>query len=443
MTIESELLDFAQDLRWNDIPKSVRDVVVALTGDAIANAISGRGAPDSLAVEAASRDLYGPGESTVIAGGRTSLVGAVGVNAFQVTAQTMCDVYRPGLCHVTPEVVPAALGVAEVRDADGQTLLTAVAAGLEATVRLCSAFNYPAFRARGWHSPGIAGALGASVTTGLLNGLDATALAGCFGLAGAQSGGTFASMGTMAVKFHQLRGAQAAVIAALHAGRGLVGSLEILSASDGGLLRAFSDQPKPNLLVEGLGEKWSLLDISMRPYPAASTLQSLINVLLGAKIDVADITKVHVELPSHAYLMGGEAGWENELRAMQSARYVAAGVLVTHSCWTDLFDDVHRNDFEITDFASQRVHVRCNPELPDGGVKLTIETSSGVLTYPSDVAQGDPRNPLTRDQLLAKFRRCIAGGPLEGRPFDVQRLLLLEDETSITSLMHDLAAAKH
>jgi len=44
----------------------------------------------------------------------------------------------------------------------------------------------------------------------------------------------------------------------------------------------------------------------MRPYPAASTLQSLINVLLDAKIDVADITKVHVELPSHAYLMGAK-----------------------------------------------------------------------------------------------------------------------------------------
>jgi 2-methylcitrate dehydratase PrpD len=441
VTIESELLEFSQQLRWNEIPRDVREAVIALSADAIANAISGCGAADSLAVRAASVELYGPGQSTVIAGERTSLVGAVGINAYQVTAQTMCDVYRPGLCHVTPEVIPAALGVAELRDSDGVGLLTAIAAGLEATVRLCNAFNYPAFRARGWHSPGIAGALGASVATGLLSGLDATALAGCFGLAGAQAGGTFASMGTMAVKFHQLRGAQAAVIAALHAERGLLGSAAILSASDGGLLRAFSDHPEPDLLTDGLGEKWNLLDISMRPYPAASTLQSLINVLIDAKIEVANVTNVSIELPSDAYLMGGEAGWENELRAMQSARYVASGVLVTRSCWTDLFDEEHRNDLEITDLASQRVHVRCNSALPDGGVRVTIETSSGDQTFSSDVARGDPRSALSQVQLLEKFRRCVAGSSLEGRHFDVQRLLRLEDEPSIASLMRELAAA--
>jgi 2-methylcitrate dehydratase PrpD len=438
VTVESELLDFARELRWEDIPAVVRDAVIAQCGDAIANAISGRQAADALAVEAASRDLYGPGQSGVIAGARMSLVGAVGVNAFQVTAQTMCDVYRPGLCHVTPEVVPAALGVAEVRDCDGERFLTAVAVGLEATTRLCSAFNYPSFRSRGWHSPGISGALGASVTTGLLIGLDDAALAGCFGLAGAQAGGTFASMGTMAVKFHQLRGAQAAVIAAMHARRGLFGSPNVLSASDGGLLRAFSNEPLPGLLTQGLGEEWSLLDISLRPYPAASTLQSLINVLLETRSEATMVTEVHVELPSDAYLMGGEAGWESELRAMQSARYVTAGVLATGSCWIDLFDDGHRRNANITDFAQDRVHVTCNPDIPEGGVKVTLVTTGSTQVVSSDVAQGDPRSPLRSDQLLEKFHRCVTGSPLEARQFDVERLLHLDDESSITSLMHDL-----
>lgn len=441
MSIESEFLDFALELRWENIPSVVRDMVVALSADAIANAISGRSAADSLAVEGVSRDLYGDGESTVIAAGRTSLVGAVGINAFQVTAQTMCDVYRPGLCHVTPEVVPAALGVGELADCDGRALLTAIAAGYEATTRLCRAFNYPVFRARGWHSPGISGALGASVTTGLLSGLDANGLAGCFGLAGAQAGGSFALMGTMAVKFHQLRGAQAAVIASVHAQHGLLGSPTILSAADGGLLRAFSDRSEPTLLTEGLGEQWNLLDISLRPYPAASTLQSLINVLLDVDIEALNVISVLVELPSDGYRMGGEAGWESELRAMQSARYVTAGVLVTRSCWTDLFDDDHRGNADITNFASQRVEVRCNEDLPDGGVKVALETASGTVTVSSDVAQGDPRNPLRRDQLLAKIQRCLVTSPIDGSQFKAQRLLSLEEEPSIASLMRDLSGA--
>ena len=441
MTIEDELVEFAQSLRWDTIPSDVRDVVIRLTSDAIANAISGRGAADTRAVEAVSRELYGPGSSTIIAGGRASLVGAVGVNAFQMTAHTMCDVYRPGLCHVTPEVVPAALGIAERRDKNGTDLLTAVAAGLEATTRLCHAFNYPSFRARGWHSPGIAGAMGASIAAGLLNELRTDELTGCLGLAGAQAGGTFASLGTMAVKFHQLRGAQSAVIAAAHARRGLLGSRTILSATDGGLLRAYSDDPLPAKLVEDLGTSWHLLEISMRPYPAASSLQSLINVLLSADVDpVARVVMVHIDLPPEAFAMGGDAGWESELRAMQSARFVAAAVVISKSCWTELFDDEHRHQSAIVDFAMNQVRVSRNDELPEGGVKVVLETTDGAISLASDIAQGDPRNPLTSQQLIEKAQRCFAGSPLENRTFALRRLIDLQDESSVASLMKELGA---
>jgi 2-methylcitrate dehydratase PrpD len=438
VSIESDLLDFVQGLKWRELPPEVRGAVMRLSADAIANAVSGRRASDVPALEAATIDLYGLGASSIIAGGVTSLAGAVGLNAFQITVNTMCDVYRPGLCHITPEVVPAALGIGEVHDVRGEALLTAIAAGLEATARLCNAFNYPVFRARGWHSPGICGAMGASVTAGLLSGLNGAALAGCFGLAGSQSGGTFAAMGTMAVKFHQLRGAQAAVIAATHARRGLVGSATVLSAPDGGLLRAYSDDPHPELLTEDLGESWHLLEVSTRPYPAASTLQSLINVLLDADVDADVVKAVHIELPEEAYRLGGDAGWESELRAMQSARYVAAGVLLTRSCWTDLFDEVHRNDPVLGAFAAERVQVSRNLDLRDGAVRVILQTDTGDRHLSSDVAQGDPRLPLTDEQLLTKARRCVAGSVLENRSFDVSRLLGLEHESSVARLMVEL-----
>jgi len=443
MTLESELLEFARSLRWNDLSLEVRDAVSRLTGDALANAVSGRGAADVPALEASNRALYGEGTSSVIAGGRTSLVGAVGLNAFQTTANTMCDVYRPGLCHVTPEVVPAALGIVERLDVDGEGFLTAVAAGLEVTTRICLAMNYPVFRARGWHSPGISGAMGASVTAGLLSGLSIDALAGCMGLAGSQAGGTFAAMGTMAVKFHQLRGAQAAVIAAVHAEEGLVGSAQVLTADDGGLLRAFSDEPQPRQLTEGLGGSWHLLGISMRAYPAASTLQSLISVLLSvpaAKLDPANISRLSVELPSEAYRLGGEAGWESELRSMQSARYVAAGVVVTRSCWTDLFSESHRSDPTIDLFAREKVLVTRNPDLFDGAVRVTVDSPSGPFVLECAVPPGDPNNPMSTDQLLEKATRCIAGSALESRSFDVRRFFNLSSEPSAAALLSDLRA---
>ena len=439
MTHEAELVDFVRQLQWRDLPLEVRDAASRLTGDALANAVSGRTAADVAALEDTSRALYGEGSSSVIAGGRTSLVGAVGLNAFQITANTMCDVYRAGLCHVTPEVVPAGLGVVETNDTDGEGFLTAVAAGMEVTTRICQAMNYPAFRERGWHSPGVAGAMGAAVTAGLLSGLDLPGLLGCLGLAGSQAGGTFAAMGTMAVKFHQVRGAQAGVIASVHATRGLTGSPQVLTAPDGGLLRAFSDASDPSRLIEGLGSHWSILDIATRAYPAASSLQSLISAILSSPvaIDPDDVTSMVVELPPDAYRLGGKAGWDSELRSMQSARFVAAGVVMRGTCWTDLFTLRGRSDPAINQFARDKVSVVRSLDLPEGAVGVTVATSTRETRLLCDVAPGDPRNPLTPLQLLDKSRRCLEGSALEGR-FDVERFTRLDEETSVARLLADL-----
>ena len=49
----------------------------------------------------------------MIGGDRLSLAGATLLNGYLVTAVTMCDVHRPTLTHITPEVVPPALAIAE------------------------------------------------------------------------------------------------------------------------------------------------------------------------------------------------------------------------------------------------------------------------------------------------------------------------------------------
>jgi 2-methylcitrate dehydratase PrpD len=264
------------------------------------------------------------------------------------------------------------------------------------------------------------------------------------GLAGSQASGSFAAMGTMAVKFHQLHGAQAAVISAVHAQHSLTGATNVLTASDGGLLRAFSDDPDPSQLTDDLGARWSLLDIALRPYPAASTLQSLINVLVEPEalgtIEISDVREVRVELPDEAYRLGAEAGWESELRAMQSARFVAAGALLTRQCWIGLFAEEQRNDQRIDAFAREKVSVVRNSELRDGAVRVTLVTSAGERRLASDAASGDPLNPMTNEQLLEKVRRCFSSSRVSDS-FDRERLVHLQRESSIATLLKDLREA--
>ena len=97
-----------------------------------------------------------------------SLAGATLLNGYLVTAVTMCDVYRPTLTHITPEMVPPALAIAERDGCSGRDLLVAIAAGCEVTTRIGLGLDYPVFRARGWHGPGILGPFGAAAAVGSL-----------------------------------------------------------------------------------------------------------------------------------------------------------------------------------------------------------------------------------------------------------------------------------
>ena len=416
--IEERLADLAVRPQWPDLPDAARDYAEALTVDALANAVAGRTAETVAEYEAATVALSGPGKHTVCAAQPLAAWAAAGQNAYQMTVHTMCDVYRPALCHVTPEVVPAALVAAELAGASGADFLLATALGLEVTTRVCLALDYPAFRARGWHSPGVAGALGAAAAAGRLLGLDTAAMTGCLGLAGAQAAGTFAAMGTVAVKFHQANGARAGLAAALYAAEGFAGSSQILTAADGGILASYSGGGSPERACEGLGNSWELRSISMRGYPAASTLQALVDCLLSPEVRQAYqeglVQEVRVWLPPHAYRLGN-GRWRSQLAAMQSARFVAAAVLELGDCWLDTFGPERRDDTAISAFASGSVDVAVAEDLPEGGVRVRLSGPGADLELARSFPHGDSRDPFSAGEVRAKAARCLAAGLPPGK----------------------------
>jgi 2-methylcitrate dehydratase PrpD len=411
--LEERLAELASQASWTDLPPSARSYAEALIVDALANAVAGRSAETVAEYEAATSALAGPGAHAVAGGSSMSAWGAAGQNAYQITVHTMCDVYRPALCHVTPEVIPAALAAAELACSPGHDFLLAAALGLEITTRVCLALDYPAFRARGWHSPGVAGALGAAAAAGRLLDLDPDQMTGCLGLAGAQAAGTFAAMGTVAVKFHQANGARAGLGAALYAANGFAGSRRILTAADGGILRAYSGGGTAARAVDDLGERWELGTISMRAYPAASTLQALVDCLLSEQAQAAfqagHVTRAAIWLPPHAYRLGC-GGWDNQLAAMQSARFVTAAALQRGSVWLDTFSPGQRSDAAITGFADSCVRVAADESLEEGAVRVRLTGSHGDLDLERDFPHGDSRDPLTMTEVGDKAARCMTAG---------------------------------
>lgn len=410
-SLEIQLSQFIAELDWDDVPAPVQVRVLEIWADTLANALAGRRAANMPIVQQLADRLCGPGESTVIGGGTASLTGAALLNGHQITAFTMCDVYRPALCHITPEVVPAVLAVAEGGKVSGRELLTGLAIGLEVTARLGLGVDYSGFRARGWHAPGVIGTIGAACAAARVIGLNARGVRAAMGLGVSQASGTFAALGTPAVKFHQARGAVSGLWAAMFTADGLGGTERGLTHADGGLLSTYVDGGRPELVTRDLGARWELELISLRRWPAASSLQSLVAVLLELPHN-GEVDSVEIALPPTPFVMCAEMGWQDELTAMQSARYVAAVVLRDRRCWIEQFNAVHRADAEVAEFATNQVRVIRDDDLPSSGVGVRLTSGGQTSVVRRDRAPGEPDEPLTPRQIRAKLDNACAGTPI-------------------------------
>jgi 2-methylcitrate dehydratase PrpD len=413
VTLDDELSAWVATDRRAATAKVVRERAKLLLLDAVASAYAGRGTPDVAAVARLAATQFGPGTSPVIGGERLSPAGAALLNGFQTTAATVCDVHRPTLTHVTPEVVPAALAAAHQTGAPGADLLTAVAIGCEVTVRVAAALNSPAYRARGFHNPGIAGAVGAACAVARLLGLNQQGVRDAIAHAASQAGGTFAALGSSGVKVHQARGALSGLLAAGFAAAGIDGAARPLSNERGGLLAAYADGGVPEALTAQLGDRWTMDEISLRRWPAASSLQPVIAAVLQA-LEAApagtglQLHAAEVALPPRGYLLNGRAGWGSQLEALQSARWIAAVVAADGECWVPQTAPARLADIALGQFAAAAVTVVEDVSLQEGAARVRLVWPDGnTATREVGVSPGDPRAPLGWDDIVTKLNRAL------------------------------------
>ena len=411
--LASELAQFAHGLRRTSIAPSAVDHATVLILDAIGCALGGWSAEETPQVLRTARHLGEAGQSTVIgADVLASMLASVLANAYLSTAITVCDVYTPAHCHLTPEVVPAALATAELEHSPGPAFLTAVTAGLEVASRLLRAIDYAEFRKRGWHAPGVIGPVGAAVATGLLLGLDEAGLVTAMSLAVSQAAGTFAAWPTTAVKFHQARGAAAGLLAARLAAEGFTAAAEPFQAPDGGLFRSYSPGDAA-LAVGDLGCRWELEQISVRLWPGATPVQALLTALLGSGRPVpsaAELAAVQVRVPpatyeAHRHLAHPAGCFE----ALLSFHYVAAMSVLEGRFDIDLADHGHCVDPDTIRFIDQHIALVPDAEVPRGGVRVTLTTrDDATVDIGVEHALGTPQCPATRAQVQDKFLRYAA-----------------------------------
>jgi len=409
------LAEFAATVGYDGVPERVREHGKNLLLDALACAVAGHRGEETGQVAALAAALAQSRESSVIGGGYSSLAGATLLNGYLITAVTMCDVHRATMTHVTPEIVPPALAIAERDALSGRDLLVAIAAGCEVTTRIGLGLDYGAFRARGFHGPGVIGPFGAAAAVGRLLKFDASAMARAFGLAGSQAAGTFAAWGTPTVKFHQCRGALSGLLAALLAQQNFVATGEFLTAKDGGLYNAYTSGGNAAAAIADLGRRFELEQIALRLWPSATLIQGMNTALfdLIGKHDIAAarLRNVRIALSQSAFAMhGGFSRYNGKFEALLSAHYAAAAILHDRALTLAQFEPERYDDATLRRFAAEQVDVRADAAITGSQAKIDVTMDDGsTLSAACEHPLGSPENPLTRAQIEQKFRTYAQG----------------------------------
>jgi 2-methylcitrate dehydratase PrpD len=441
------LAEFAATLRYEDLPQEVREHCKNVLMDTLACALAGHQGEETHQVVALAAALGQSDEASIIGDDRLSLAGATLLNGFLITAVTMCDVHRPTMTHITPEVVPPALAIAERDGLSGRDLLVALAAGFEAATRVGIGLDYPAFRSRGWHGPGVIGPFGAAAAVGRLRNVDAEVMAKAFGLAGSQSAGTFAAWATPTVKFHQCRGALSGLMAALLAEQNFLATREFLTAKDGGLYNTYSNGGRPDAATADLGRRWELLQIALRLWPSASSIQgmntALFDLIEQNRIDPSQVKTLRIGMSQTAFdLHGGLAKYKGKFDALISAHYTAAAILHDQELTLSQFEPTRYDDPRMRRAAVEQVEIRPDPSLTGVQATAEVETKDGSrIACRSEHPHGSAENPLSRAQIEKKLR-TYAPARLADAAIDrlVDAVDRLEDFGSVRELMDIMRA---
>jgi 2-methylcitrate dehydratase PrpD len=297
-------------------------------------------------------------------------------------------------------------------------VFAAAVAGYEVVGRLGAALGPAEHYDHGFHPTGTCGVFGCAAVTASLLGLDAGGVTRAFGIAGSLAAGSmeFLAGGTWTKRLHPGWAAHSGILAALLAREGFTGPDTILEGR-AGFLNSYSDGADAERLCDRLGEDFQIGRTSIKAHACCrykqAPIDGLLEILRTQRLTEADVRRVTIGV------LG--AGWNiisepldqklnpaSVVDAQFSMPYGAAVALVRGRASIHEYNPETLADPAVR-AAMRKVHSVRDPALdarfPRQWPAWTeVETLDGrTYRVAVDHPKGDPENPLSWDELAAKF----------------------------------------
>ena len=450
------LAEFAANIQYEDIPAEVIARMKTSFLDSVGCCLFGATLPWTKKVQAMIEEEGArPVASIFGSGQKTSVAGAVLVNATAGHAFELDDIHKESIVHAGSIATPVVVALAEqAGGASGRTLLTAMTTGYEIGTRVGNAATMGLFF-RGFHPQGASGVFVAAASAARMLNLDAARMQHALGIVGSQAGGLMAAQeGAMVKRFHSGRAAQSGVYSAYLAQRDFTGISDVLEAGYGGYLSSYSDKPNASRLTDALGDVWETGKVGYKPHACVTSIHSALDafnhLLKTHHLRPEDIARVDIGMSPMTYT---HCAWEYKAQGVTAAQmnlfYGIAVIGFDGMAFVAQYAENRLSDPKILDFI-KRIHARIDPEIEAMGpayrhaARVRVTTQDGrSFDYEILNRRGSPENPLSVDEVIYKFRNvvesCLSGS-------DIDRVIKLVDQLdqseNTTELFKILAAPR-
>jgi len=421
-TITARMSRWAADLRFEDLSKAAVYQAKRFLLDSVGCALGGYQQHDvQIALEVLD-EIAGRGPATVLGTGkRIDPVSASLANALMIRCMDYNDIYWKQDPSHPSDIFPAALAGCERTKGNGKELIVGLVLGHEFEMRFCEA-AFPGIRERGWHHATLT-AFVSPIVAGRALHLNWEQIQHAIGISASRQatlGAVTAGKLTMMKNTVDPMATQSGMLAALLAEKGYSGPEHVVDGKEG-LTHCFGPEWKLNLLTDGLGEGWRITQCGMKFFPTEALTHAPISAVLdlvkGNDLHPDQVEKVQIRsLARAADILSDPSKYDPHSKetADHSLPYVIAAALVDRQVTPGQFTREKIMDPKIR-AQLRKIEVVADPEIEKvfpalQRVVVNISTTDGA-TYSKqlDYPKGDPRNPLSDQEIEEKFSALAEG----------------------------------
>lgn len=449
------LADFVYRLRYEDLDEKTIFQAKLCVLDGLANMIYGRyseAGRRAVAYAAANDALPKDGRLVSILGESGKYAKDVALEAHGIMARCsdLDDGFRFAMGHPGSVQVPFILTMGELLGADGKACITALVAGYEIHGRLGEAMNPAMYRERGLDATGVCGSVGAAAVAAKLMGLPAEQIADAMGIASLFTGALteYQNDGTsgkyLCSGWACVDGARAAALAKA----GFTGPVEALEGKKGYFQGLRGSRLDLSAVTDGLGREYKINSAYFKQHACMRGLHAAVDALLalreeyGLRMDNVDYLEINgtsftqrLSKPSPKTIVAAQSSMQFSLAvALKNGHVCSEEVMIEGMRDPEIMSLSERSVFRIDE--EIEAYLKDNPtHYTAVRLKVCLKDGSAVERW-NPIPEGDVEHPYTRQQMMDKFCRLIAGTPYEAKSEAlVENIFALETLASTEPLL--------